>query len=112
MQAGASTSCPVLAVRHAPRDSKDAPGWSLILPGGWVGPSWQALAYQGARPAGQREWRWVAAYQVRSLLACMHACQLFLRLMFGRCTPQCPLLLASAAISRTILTHRGVPMQA
>ena len=57
-------SCPVLALRHACRDGQGAPGWALILPGGWMGPFWQALAYQGVRPTGQREWRWVAAYQV------------------------------------------------
>ena len=73
LQVGKSSSCPVLAVRHASRDSKEAPGWSLILPGAWVGPFWQALVYQGARPAGQREWRWVAAYQARRLLLGMQA---------------------------------------
>ena len=30
----------------------------------WVGPVWQALLQQGAKPVGLREWRWVAVDQV------------------------------------------------
>ncbi|GLC46043.1 hypothetical protein PLESTB_001024500 [Pleodorina starrii] len=37
-------------------------GWSLVLPAGWVMPVWTALAYTGARPTGQSEWRQLAAH--------------------------------------------------
>ncbi|BDA43704.1 probable ribonucleases P/MRP protein subunit POP1 at N-terminal half [Coccomyxa sp. Obi] len=64
-QGSASEGCPALAVRCALANSANgavAPGWSLILPAGWVSHFWQALVYEGARPAGQREWRWAAAH--------------------------------------------------
>ncbi|CAL8468345.1 g7885 [Coccomyxa elongata] len=61
----ASEGCPALAVRRASAGSADgnaAPGWSLILPAGWASHFWQVFVYEGARPAGQREWRWAAAH--------------------------------------------------
>ncbi|EIE19508.1 hypothetical protein COCSUDRAFT_83559 [Coccomyxa subellipsoidea C-169] len=62
-QERAPEGCPALAVRRAAADGKAAPGWSLILPAGWASLFWQALVYNRARPAGQREWRWAAAHQ-------------------------------------------------
>ena len=35
------------------------------MPAGWVPPFWLAAAYAGCKPAGQREWRWLAALQGR-----------------------------------------------
>ena len=64
MQAAGNASCPALAVRHASSDGRAAPAWSLVVPAGWVSLFWHALVYEGARPAGQREWRWIAAHQV------------------------------------------------
>ncbi|EFJ45760.1 hypothetical protein VOLCADRAFT_93949 [Volvox carteri f. nagariensis] len=37
-------------------------GWSLVLPAHWVMPVWMALAFTGARPTGQSEWRQLAAH--------------------------------------------------
>ena len=41
------------------------PGWSLVLPAGWVPPFWLALAFAGCRPVGQREWHWLHTLQQR-----------------------------------------------
>jgi hypothetical protein len=75
-QERAIDGCPALAVRRAAADNRAAPGWSLILPAGWASQFWQALVYNGARPAGQRDWRWAAAHQV---LTPSHICLVFRR---------------------------------
>jgi hypothetical protein len=47
--------CPMLLVRRVScSSSSSTPGWSLLLPAGWVGPFWQALTSAG-RLAG-----WIA----------------------------------------------------
>ena len=51
--------CPLVAIRRSGLPSNPT-SWSLILPRGWVCLLWNALAFTGATPAGQREWRWVA----------------------------------------------------
>lgn len=40
----AGVKCPLMLVRQY---MGSIPGWSLLLPAGWVMPFWQALAYQG-----------------------------------------------------------------
>lgn len=40
-------SCPVLLVRRYWGSCK-TPGWSLLVPAGWVGPFWQAITFAGA----------------------------------------------------------------
>ena len=57
-------SCPILLARQAPKDRQAVPSWTLTVPSGWASHIWQALTYQGARPAGQRERRWTAMQQV------------------------------------------------
>ena len=68
-------------MRHASRDGRAAAAWSLVAPAGWASLFWRALVYQGARPAGQREWRWIAAYQVplhASLVLCYYHCTIYM----------------------------------
>jgi hypothetical protein len=55
---GGATHCGAIFIRGY-KASKSSTGWSIILPPGWVMPIWVALAFQGCRAAGQREWRWL-----------------------------------------------------
>lgn len=59
---GCSPAACALVSRTRPHSGA---GWSLVVPGGWVQHFWQALAFAGAKPAGQREWRWAATLQGR-----------------------------------------------
>ncbi|GAX77538.1 hypothetical protein CEUSTIGMA_g4982.t1 [Chlamydomonas eustigma] len=56
-----SASFPMLLVRRWNGSGRPGSGWSLVLPNAWVMPVWTALAFKGARPCGQLEWRWAAA---------------------------------------------------
>ncbi|GIL73796.1 hypothetical protein Vretimale_5343 [Volvox reticuliferus] len=66
----AGVSFPVLLIRR-PEGRTGRPeghghcsvgGWSLVLPARWVMPVWTALAFTGARPTGQSEWRQLATH--------------------------------------------------
>ncbi|PNH08143.1 hypothetical protein TSOC_005340 [Tetrabaena socialis] len=69
--AGRAASFSLLLIRRAPPPGDagagaaapaEGGGWSVVLPAGWVGPLWLALAFTGARPTGQSEWRQLAAH--------------------------------------------------
>ncbi|KAL4519794.1 hypothetical protein Ndes2526B_g01637 [Nannochloris sp. 'desiccata'] len=59
------THCGAIFIRGY-KGSKSCTGWSIILPPGWVMPIWVALAFQGCRATGQREWRWLHTLDHRS----------------------------------------------
>ncbi|KAG1669489.1 hypothetical protein FOA52_015656 [Chlamydomonas sp. UWO 241] len=62
---GRGATVPLLLVHRRHGGSCGArgglPGWSVVLPAGWVGPLWGALTYTGARAATQLEWHWSAS---------------------------------------------------
>jgi ribonuclease P/MRP protein subunit POP1 len=60
------THCGAIFIRGY-KGLKSSTGWSIILPPGWVMPIWVALAFQGCRATGQREWRWLHTLDHRSL---------------------------------------------
>lgn len=59
------THCGAIFIRGY-KGLKSSTGWSVILPPGWVMPIWVALAFQGCRATGQREWRWLHTLDHRS----------------------------------------------